>query len=258
MLSMGGAMSASAEEKTSAQTTEAADAKSTDASQDAESTDASQETKSTDASQNAESTDASQEARKPMPPAFRMRDRAMQPPQNQPEQKQDNGSENGSEEKNAQPTHSMDELNNKGFDGENGTPYENSGKNRLEKGFDSEKGTPYEQWGGDPFGNNDFNNAENSTQSQFGNSLPQGDYQNIGQHEIVVRPNARRSNLGVTPRLGRQSAKFRFGIPNLVLQIELFVHALLHRLHNAVKQGLDSRSRGRERVLVHLFEFLRA
>ena len=77
----------------------------------------------------------------------------------------------------------MDELNNKGFDGENGTPYENSGKNRLEKGFDSEKGTPYEQWGGDPFGNNDFNNAENSTQSQFGNSLPQGDYQNIGQHE---------------------------------------------------------------------------
>ena len=103
MLSMGGAMSASAEEKTSAQTTEAADAKSTDASQDAESTDASQETKSTDASQNAESTDASQEARKPMPPAFRMRDRAMQPPQNQPEQKQDNGSENGSEEKNAQP-----------------------------------------------------------------------------------------------------------------------------------------------------------
>lgn len=78
MLSMGGAMSASAEEKTSAQTTEAADAKSTDASQDAE---------STDASQNAESTDASQEARKPMPPAFRMRDRAMQPPQNQPDRK---------------------------------------------------------------------------------------------------------------------------------------------------------------------------
>ena len=77
----------------------------------------------------------------------------------------------------------MDDLNKKGYDSENGTPYVKAGVNRLEKGYDSEKGTPYEQAGADPFGDNDFSSADVSTQNDFG-SFPESDhFDNIGQHE---------------------------------------------------------------------------
>ena len=76
----------------------------------------------------------------------------------------------------------MDELNNNGFNGEDGTPYEKAGVNRLEKGFDSENGTPYEPAGGNPFGDNDFDNAEGSTQHQFGNFPKDEHFDNIGQY----------------------------------------------------------------------------
>lgn len=55
----------------------------------------------------------------------------------------------------------MDDLNNRGFDSDSGTPYENAGKNKLEKGYDSEKGTPYESVGDHPYGaDNNFSNSE--------------------------------------------------------------------------------------------------
>ena len=83
-------------------------------------------------------------------------------------------------------------------------------------------------------------------------------FADVGQHEVIVRPNVGGSNLGVAPRLGGQGTEFRFGIPDFVLQVELLVHALLQRTHHAVKQGLDGRARRRERVFVHFFEFLGA
>ena len=83
-------------------------------------------------------------------------------------------------------------------------------------------------------------------------------FTDVGQHKVVVRPYVRGSDLGVAPGLGGQGAEFRLGIPDLVLQIELLVHTLLQGTDHAIKQGLDGRSRRRERVLVHLFEVLGA
>lgn len=87
----------------------------------------------------------------------------------------------------------MDELNNKGYDSENGTPYENAGNSRLEKGYDSEKGQPYEQNGSYPYGGgNNFSNSDmnvNNTDQNYPNYGSQGNDYGYPQNNYYQQNN---------------------------------------------------------------------